>query len=59
MCSRNSRGKDAWCTEVRGDWTLCGGQVMETPVDHGKDVGLGSKCAGKLIEWGSDMMQLT
>ena len=32
---------------------------METPVDHGKDVGLGSKCAWKLIEWGSDMMQLT
>lgn len=46
---------------MRGEWTLCGGQVMETSVDHGKDEGLGSKCAGKLIEieWGSDMMQFT
>lgn len=50
MCSRNSTGQDAWCSEVRGEWTLCGGQVPEIPVDHGKDVGLGSKCAGKLIE---------
>lgn len=34
---------------------------METSVDHGKDEGLGSKCAWKLIEieWGSDMMQFT
>ena len=50
MCSRNSRGQEAWCSEVRGEWTLCGGQVPEIPVDHGKDVGLGSKGAGKLIE---------
>lgn len=35
-----------------GDWTLCGRQVTEIPVDPGKDVGLGSKCAGKLIESG-------